>query len=300
MITATNIHKKFDNIEAVKDISVNIKNGEVFGLIGTNGAGKSTFLRIACGVLKPDSGEILVDGKSVYENNEVKGEIFYISDEQYFLPNATPLDMAKFYSDYYAKFDMARFTEMLGKFQLEKKRRINTFSKGMKKQLSVLLGICANTRYMFCDETFDGLDPVMRQAVKGIFAGELANRDFTPVIASHNLRELEDICDSVGILHQGGVLMQKDLEEMKLNIHNVQCVFQTSEDEAAALSGLDIVKSEKRGSLITLTVRGKIDEIMAAVHLHNPIFTESIPLTLEEIFISETEVAGYDIKKLIF
>ena len=300
MITANHINKKFDGIEAVKDISVNIKNGEVFGLIGTNGAGKSTFLRMASGVLKPDSGEILVDEKQVYENSAVKAEIFYISDDQYFLPNATPLDMAKFYKDYYIRFDMTRFQEMLGKFRLEGRRKITTFSKGMKKQLSVLLGVCANTKYMFCDETFDGLDPMMRQAVKSIFAGELAERDFTPVIASHNLRELEDICDSVGILHEGGVLMQKDLEEMKLNIHNIQCVFQTPEDEGAALEGLDPVKAEKRGSLNTLTVRGKIDEIMAGINLHNPIFAESISLTLEEIFISETEVAGYDIKKLIF
>ena len=300
MITANHINKKFDGIEAVKDISVNIKNGEVFGLIGTNGAGKSTFLRMASGVLKPDSGEILVDEKQVYENSAVKAEIFYISDDQYFLPNATPLDMAKFYKDYYIRFDKKRFQEMLGKFRLEGRRKITTFSKGMKKQLSVLLGVCANTKYMFCDETFDGLDPMMRQAVKSIFAGELAERDFTPVIASHNLRELEDICDSVGILHEGGVLMQKDLEEMKLNIHNIQCVFQTPEDEGAALEGLDLVKAEKRGSLNTLTVRGKIDEIMAGINLHNPIFAESISLTLEEIFISETEVAGYDIKKLIF
>lgn len=300
MITANHINKKFDGIEAVKDISVNIKNGEVFGLIGTNGAGKSTFLRMASGVLKPDSGEILVDEKQVYENSAVKAEIFYISDDQYFLPNATPLDMAKFYKDYYIRFDMTRFQEMLGKFRLEGRRKITTFSKGMKKQLSVLLGVCANTKYMFCDETFDGLDPMMRQAVKSIFAGELAERDFTPVIASHNLRELEDICDSVGILHEGGVLMQKDLEEMKLNIHNIQCVFQTPEDEGAALEGLDLVKAEKRGSLNTLTVRGKIDEIMAGINLHNPIFAESISLTLEEIFISETEVVGYDIKKLIF
>ena len=300
MITANHINKKFDGIEAVKDISVNIKNGEVFGLIGTNGAGKSTFLRMASGVLKPDSGEILVDEKQVYENSAVKAEIFYISDDQDFLPNATPLDMAKCYKDYYIRFDMTRFQEMLGKFRLEGRRKITTFSKGMKKQLSVLLGVCANTKYMFCDETFDGLDPMMRQAVKSIFAGELAERDFTPVIASHNLRELEDICDSVGILHEGGVLMQKDLEEMKLNIHNIQCVFQTPEDEGAALEGLDLVKAEKRGSLNTLTVRGKIDEIMAGINLHNPIFAESISLTLEEIFISETEVAGYDIKKLIF
>ncbi len=300
MITATHISKKFDKTQAVKDVSVSIKNGEVFGLIGTNGAGKSTFLRMACGVLKPDSGEILVDEQKVYENNTAKAEIFYISDDQYFLPNATPIDMADFYKDYYVKFDMARFRDLLGKFQLEGRRKVTTFSKGMKKQLSVLLGVCANTKYMFCDETFDGLDPMMRQAVKSIFAGELAERDFTPVIASHNLRELEDICDSVGILHQGGVLMQKDLEEMKLNIHNIQCVFHTPEDEAAALEGLEVVNAEKRGSLNTLTVRGKIEEIMAGINLHNPVFAENISLTLEEIFISETEVAGYDIKNLIF
>lgn len=300
MITAVNVKKQFDQIMAVKDITVSIKNREVFGLIGTNGAGKSTFLRMASGIIKPDSGEILVDGQSVYENPKVKADIFYISDEQYFLPNATPKDMAYFYKDYYPLFDMARFDEMLARFQLKTRRKINTFSKGMKKQLSVLLGVCANTKYMFCDETFDGLDPVMRQAVKSIFAGELAERDFTPVIASHNLRELEDICDCVGILHQGGVLMQKDLEEMKLNIHNIQCVFKSADDEKAAFELLDIVKADRRGSLTTITARGTENEIMLKLNSFSPVFAEILPLTLEEIFISETEVVGYDIKKLIF
>ncbi len=300
MITATNINKSFGSIEAVRDISVNIKNGEVFGLIGTNGAGKSTFLRMLSGVLKPDSGTITIDDKPVYENPAAKSEVFYISDDQYFLPNATPADMAKFYSDYYVGFDMVRFYDMLAKFSLDKRRKINTFSKGMKKQLSVILGICANTKYMLCDETFDGLDPVMRQAVKSIFAGELTSRDFTPVIASHNLRELEDICDCVGILHQGGVLMQKDLEEMKLNIHTVQCVLKNPDDEKQLVQLLNIVKSEKRGSLNLITVRGKRDEIMQMVNSFEPVFAEILPLSLEEIFISETEVVGYDIKKLIF
>lgn len=300
MITASNISKSFGSIEAVKDISVNIKNGEVFGLIGTNGAGKSTFLRMLSGVLKPDSGTITVEDKPVYENPAAKSVVFYISDDQYFLPNATPVDMAKFYSDYYAGFDMARFYDMLAKFSLDKRRKINTFSKGMKKQLSVILGICANTKYMLCDETFDGLDPVMRQAVKSIFAGELTSRDFTPVIASHNLRELEDICDCVGILHQGGVLMQKDLEEMKLNIHTIQCVFKNPEDEKSLLQLLNTVKSEKRGSLSLITARGRKEEIMQKVNSFEPVFAEILPLSLEEIFISETEVVGYDIKKLIF
>ncbi len=300
MITATNVRKYFGNIVAVDDISVTIKEGEVFGLIGTNGAGKSTFLRMACGVLKPDSGTILVDENPVYEYPRVKANIFYIPDDQYFMPNATPVEAAQFYKDYYTAFDMNKFHKLIGKFQLEPRRKINTFSKGMKKQLSVLLGVCSKTKYMFCDETFDGLDPVMRQAVKSIFAGELAERNFTPVIASHNLRELEDICDCIGILHQGGVLMQKDLEEMKLNIHNIQCAFRNKEDEEIVLNMLDIVKSEKRGTLNVMTVRGKKDEIMDKIRSFSPIFAEILPLTLEEIFISETEVVGYDIKKIIF
>jgi ABC-2 type transport system ATP-binding protein len=300
MITATKVKKNFDSVAAVKDVTVNIRKGEVFGLIGTNGAGKSTFLRMACGVLKPDGGKILVDDQPVYENPKAKADIFYISDDQYFLPNSTPVDMAKFYRDFYVGFDMVRFKEMLGKFKLEPNRKINTFSKGMKKQLSVILGICANTKYMFCDETFDGLDPVMRQAVKSIFAGELTSRDFTPVIASHNLRELEDICDTVGLLHEGGVLMQKDLEEMKLNIHNVQCVFKNPEDEENAFGSLEIIKNDRRGMLNTVTVRGKQEEIMQKINSVSPVFAEILPLTLEEIFINETEVVGYDIKKIIF
>ncbi len=300
MIAATHVCKRFGDIEAVKDVSVTIKKGEVFGLIGTNGAGKSTFLRMVCGVLKPDSGQILIDDRPSFENPNAKRDIFYISDDQYYITNANPVEMMHFYKDFYPDFDMERCKDMLEKFQLDRKRKINTFSKGMKKQLSVLLGVCANTKYLLCDETFDGLDPVMRQAVKSIFAGELTNRDFTPVIASHNLRELEDICDSVGILHQGGVLMQKDLEEMKLNIHTIQCVFQNPENEAQLMQSLDIVKAEKRGTLNLITVRGKRDEVLALVNAYSPIFAEVLPLSLEEIFISETEVVGYDIKKLIF
>jgi ABC-2 type transport system ATP-binding protein len=300
MITATNVRKKFDDVVAVNDVTFTIKKGEVFGLIGTNGAGKSTFLRMACGILSPDSGEILVDERPVYENPKAKVDIFYISDDQYFLPNATPIDMAKFYKDYYPEFDIVRVIEMLAKFKLDKNRKINTFSKGMKKQLSVILGICSNTKYMFCDETFDGLDPVMRQAVKSIFAGELTSRDFTPVIASHNLRELEDICDTVGLLHEGGVLLQKDLEDMKLNIHNVQCVFKSEEEMTHAFEGLEIVKNDRRGMLNTITVRGNQDIIMNKINSANPLFAEILPLTLEEIFINETEVVGYDIKKIIF
>ena len=169
----------------------------------------------------------------------------------------------------------------------------------MKKQLAVLLGICAGTDYLFCDETFDGLDPVMRQTVKSLFANDIEERHLTPVIASHNLRELEDICDHVGLLHRGGMLLSKDLDDMKMNIHKIQCVLPVGLDRTN-LQDLDIMTVEQRGSLLTLTVRGQKKEIQARMQSYHPVFFEMIPLSLEEIFISETEVAGYDIKKLIF
>ena len=299
MIEAINLTKRFDDITAVDHINAEIRDGSVFGLIGTNGAGKSTFLRMAAGILKPDEGRVTIDGEDIFENDRVKSRFFYISDEQYFLNNATPEEMMKFYRNVYKNFDEKRFYGLLQNFDLSAKRKVNTFSKGMKKQLSVLLGICANTDYIFCDETFDGLDPVMRQTVKSLFANDMEERNLTPIIASHNLRELEDICDHVGLLHKGGILLSKDLDDMKLNIHKVQCVLLPG-TEPEDLNGVDIIRTERRGSLLTLTVRGKKEEIEAVMQTFHPVFFEMIPLSLEEIFISETEVAGYDIKKLIF
>ena len=300
MIEAKNVSKSFSDILAVDNVSVTIREGSVFGMIGTNGAGKSTFLRMAAGVFRPDSGTITLDDMPVYENPAAKQEFFYISDDQYFFANTTPKELMRYYSVVYPKFDKERMKKMLAQFNLEEKRKVATFSKGMKKQLSVICGICANTKYLFCDETFDGLDPVMRQAVKSIFAQEIEERGLTPVIASHNLRELEDICDHVGLLHRGGVLLSRDLEDMKVNIHKVQCAFKADSNIEEVLKNVDVVKKEIRGSLYTITARGNADDIRNQIQTAGPIFMELLPLSLEEIFISETEVAGYDIKKLIF
>ena len=299
MIKADNLTKRFQGVNAVDHIHAEIQDGTVFGLIGTNGAGKSTFLRMAAGILKPDEGTITLDGESVFEDTRVKARCFYIPDEPYFLGNGTADDMKTFYQGIYPKFDTDRFGKLLKSFELDGRRKIQTFSKGMKKQLAVLLGICAGTDYLFCDETFDGLDPVMRQTVKSLFANDLEERHLTPVIASHNLRELEDICDHVGLLHRGGMLLSKDLDDMKMNIHKIQCVLPAGLDRTN-LQDLDIMTTEQRGSLLTLTVRGQKEEIQARMQSYHPVFFEMIPLSLEEIFISETEVAGYDIKKLIF
>lgn len=299
MIEINSVSKAFEDILAVDDVSVTMKEDTVFGLIGTNGAGKSTVLRMIAGVLKADKGTISVDGMSVYDNIGAKERVFFIADEPYFFANSTAMDMEKYFSTIYKEFNGSDFYTYMENFGLDKKRKINTFSKGMKKQLALLCGICSRSKYLLCDETFDGLDPVMRQGIKSIFAKEMERRGLTPVIASHNLRELEDICDHVGLLHKGGVLLSKDLEDMKCNIQKVQCVFKDEGAERKGLEGLQIMKEEKRGSLYTLTVRGNREEIISHFSTVDTIFFEALPLSLEEIFISETEVVGYDIKKLI-
>lgn len=300
MIEVTNISKSFDDIKAIDNVNARIEEGHVFGLIGTNGAGKSTFMRMLSGVLKPEAGEILIDGEPVYDNPAIKEKIFYISDDQYFFKSGTPGDMVKLYRTCYPAFDREKWKDLMGKFGLEKSRKINTFSKGMKKQLSVICGICSGAKYLLCDETFDGLDPVMRQAVKGLFVREIDERGLTPVIASHNLRELEDICEFVGLLHRGGILLEKDIDDMKLNIHKLQCVIREEEMLQKIRRSLDVVTIDNRGSLYMVTVRGEKDGIIEFMELLNPVFYELLPLSLEEIFISETEVKGYDVKALLF
>lgn len=219
MIEIKKCSKSFGSVKAVDKVSLEIGEREVFGLVGSNGAGKSTLLRMAAGILKPDEGEIEIDGESIYDNEKAKACIFYIPDDSYFPADYTPRDIADFYRCYYPKFDVQRFSKFLRQFHMDDKKRISTFSKGMRKQLLVLLGVSAGTKYLLCDETFDGLDPVMRQGVKSLFASEIMGREFTPVIASHNLRELEDICDHVGLLYKGGILLSRDLEDMKFHIH---------------------------------------------------------------------------------
>lgn len=300
MIEVNQCSKKFGMLQAVNKVSLQIGNGEVFGLVGSNGAGKSTLLRMMAGIIRGDEGNILVDGTDVYENEKAKSSIFYIADDSYFPANFTPREMAVYYKNVYPSFRMQKYEKLMKQFHLDERGKINRFSKGMKKQLLVILGIAAGTKYMLCDETFDGLDPVMRQAVKSLFAAEIMNRDFSPVIASHNLRELEDICDHVGLLHQGGILLSQDLEELKFHIHKVQCVLSDSQKEKELAKELDVLSIQHQGSLLLITARGTRTEIMERIQAKKPLFCEILPLTLEEIFISETEVAGYEIKNIFW
>ncbi len=298
-ISVTGLSKKFDNIQALQQVTTNIHKGSIFGLIGSNGAGKSTFLRLLAGVYRPDEGQIMIDGQPVYENEELKQRLFYISDDQFFFPNSNMEEMAKYFAVMYENFSYDKFRELTELFRLDSKRKLNTFSKGMQKQAHIILALSCQPDYLFCDETFDGLDPVMRQAVKRLLADAVVEQQMTPIIASHNLRELEDICDHIGLLHQGGVIFERELDHLQSNIHKVQCAF--AEPKAKEdFVGLDIVTIEQRGSLAILVVRGNADETEARVNAMNPLYCELLPLTLEEIFITEMEVLGYDIQQLVY
>ena len=299
MIELKNVDKTLGGVHAVDHVSGTIREGMVFGLIGSNGAGKSTLLRMISGVIRPNDGTVLCDGAPVFENPEAKAQICFLPDTPYFFPNADIRQMRDYYAMIYPAFNRKQFDTLADRFRLDPKRSIHAFSKGMKKQVSILLGLCAGTKYLLCDETFDGLDPVVRQAVKSMIAAEITERDFTPVISSHNLRELEDICDSIGLLHEGRLLLTRDLDDAKNNICKLQCVIPDSRREQELISSLRILKMERTGSLLTLTVRGERTETLQRAQAQESLFVEALPLTLEEIFISETEVAGYDIKDFL-
>ncbi|MBE6708626.1 MAG: ABC transporter ATP-binding protein [Ruminococcaceae bacterium] len=298
MIEIKNITKIFGNVRSLNGVSAEVPAGSVFGLIGSNGSGKSTLLRIMCGVFEGDEGEVLYDGENVIENTSVKEQIVYLSDEQFFTSGGTIFEMHELYRSVYPSFSTKRYKELLELFGLDERRKVNTFSKGMQKQASLLLGLSCQPKYLFLDETFDGLDPVMRQLVKRLLAEDVYERSLTVVIASHNLRELEDICDHVGMLHRGEILFVRELDDMKLATQKVQMILPvsiTKED----IPELDIISMKKQGSLYTVIAAGTEEEIGKKLMHLDPSFLEFVPLTLEEIFITEMEGRGYDYSELI-
>ncbi len=296
MIKIDSVTKNFDTVRSLDNVSLIIEKGSIFGLIGSNGSGKSTLLRILCGVYRQDTGDVLYDGIPVYEHTDVKRSIVYLSDDQYFLPNATMSDMKRLYMSIYPTFSEEKYGKYLELFGLNERRKISTFSKGMQKQVSIILGIAAQTDYLLCDETLDGLDPVMRQTVRRIIAGEVAERGMCVIFASHNLKEIEDICDHVALLHRGELLFEAGLDDIKLGVHKIQISFERDRAESmqTELEKLKTVSLEKRGSLYTVVARGNEAELSETLNKLKPVFVEFIPLTLEEIFIAEMEEHGYE------
>lgn len=297
MINVQNLSKGFEDLEAVQNVSLSISEGSIYGLLGSNGAGKTTLLRVLSGILLQDSGSLYINNEPVFENENVKNTMFFIPDSPYFFSQYTINQMAKFYSTVYSNWSEERYQKLKDVFQLDPNKKIHKFSKGMKRQVAFWLALSTMPKILILDEPFDGLDPVMRRKVKNLMIQDVAEHNMTIIVSSHNLREVEDICDHIGILHKGTLLLQKDLDDLKSDIHKVQIAFQNNEDDK--YKGMDILYKEERGSVTLLIVRGKENEIVSQLKKHNPIIFDILPLTLEEIFIYEMGDQGYAIQNIL-
>ena len=292
MLELKNVTKTFGVLKALDDLTMTVPKGSVYGLVGPNGAGKSTAIRHALGVYRPDSGSITLDGKPVYENPEIKSRICSIPDEVFYFPSATMTDMKTYYKGMYPQFDEALFDKLYEVFQLPKNSPIRRFSKGMQKQAAFHLSICTHPELLVLDEPVDGLDPVMRRQVWSLLLSEVAQRETTVLVSSHNLRELEDICDHVGIMDHGKMLLERSLADMQGSTHKLQLVGNPPLD-------LEVLHESSSGRLKTLVVRGDAQEITQKVKAAEPAYFDVLPLSLEEIFIYELGGVNYEVKNIV-
>ena len=292
MLEMKNVTKTFGAFKALDDLTLTVPKGAVYGLVGPNGAGKSTAIRHMTGVYRPDSGEITLGGRPVYENPAVKQTIGYIPDEIFYFPSATLEEMRKFYRGLYPNFDNDLFERLYDVFQLPKKTPIRRFSKGMQKQAAFHLTVCTRPEVLILDEPVDGLDPVMRRQVMSLILSDVAEHGTTVLISSHNLRELEDVCDHVGIMDHGKMLLERSLADMQGSTHKVQLVGDLPE-------GLDVLHESASGRLKTFIVRGAAWEISQKITAANPAYFDLLPLSLEEIFIYELGGVNYEVKNII-
>ena len=292
MIKAEGIGKRFGQTAALKNISCSIPDGSIYGLVGSNGAGKSTLLRILSGVYRPDEGAVTVDGAPVWENPETKAKIALVADEVYFPAGVTTERMAKLISSADPAFDRARLRYMMNLLQLDVSAPLGGFSKGMKRQAAIALALSRKPKYLLLDEAFDGLDPVMRRLVRGLIAEEIMDRQMTTVITSHSLRELEDTCDTLALLHKGGLILESDIGMLKTNLFKIQVAFMDEYDEKR-FEGIDIKSFKKNGSVATLIVTGDSSQIVTMIRRMDPVLMDVLPLSLEEVFTYEMESLGY-------
>ena len=292
MLELQNITKTFGTFKALDDLTMTVPKGAVYGLVGPNGAGKSTAIRCALGVYRPDSGTITLEGEPVWENPEAKGRICSIPDDIFYFPSATMEEMRKFYRGIYPKFDDALFDRLYEAFALPKNSQIRRFSKGMQKQAAFHLSICTRPDMLILDEPVDGLDPVMRRQVWSLILSEVAQKETTVLISSHNLRELEDICDHVGIMDHGKMLLERSLADMQGSTVKLQIVGAVPQD-------LQVLHETNSGRLQTLIVRGSAEKVTAKVAAANPAYFDVLPLSLEEIFIYELGGVNYEVKNIV-
>ena len=292
MLEMKNVTKTFGNFKALDDLTMTIPQGAVYGLVGPNGAGKSTAIRHLAGIYRPDCGSVTLEGLPIYENPQVKETIGYIPDDIFYFPSATLEEMRRFYKGMYPRFDDILFERLYEAFDLPKKTPIRRFSKGMQKQAAFHLVLSCRPDVLILDEPVDGLDPVMRRQVMGLILSDVAERGTTVLISSHNLRELEDVCDHVGIMDHGKMLLERSLADMQGSTVKVQIVGEIP-------AGLEVLHETASGRLKTLIVRGSAAEVSAKISAENPAYFDVLPLSLEEIFIYELGGVNYEVKDII-
>lgn len=298
MLEAKNVVKTFDGFRALDGATLTVPKGAVYGLVGPNGAGKSTIIRHLTGVYRADSGEVLLDGQPIYENSVMKERIASIPDDWYYFPQASIAEMAKLYEGMYPTFNRERYEKMKQVFPLNDKQMIRRMSKGMQKQAAFWLTMCCMPEYLILDEPVDGLDPVMRRQVWSLLLGDVAERGTTVLVSSHNLRELEDVCDHVGIMNKGKVLLERTLSDLQDNTVKLQVAYRTTE-EPPLPAELNILHKSSVGRVYTYIIRGKSEEIQRRMAICDPLLMEAIPLTLEEIFIYELGGADYAVRDIV-
>lgn len=299
MIEIKNLTKKFGKVVAVNNMSLTINNGTVLGLVGSNGSGKSTLLRLLSGVYQPDNGEVVVDGNVLFDNPVAKGECYFIPDFPYFYNNSTVESTAFLYRNLYPNWSEEQFNRYCSMFPIRKDAPIINMSKGMQRQAALILALSTCPKYLFLDEIFDGLDPVVRHLLKKIIINHVSMHEMTVVIASHNLRELEDLCDRLCLLHRGCLLMERNIESLRQDFRKVQVAFSEVPNIPNLFAGINVVNIWRNGNIFNVTIRGTEEEFMPAINALNPAYVSAMPLTLEEIFISEMGAAGYDTNSII-
>ena len=298
MIEIKNLSKAFEKNFALKKLNFQVGDSSVFALVGSTGSGKSTLLRTISGVYQPSAGDVLIDGKPIFENPQLKDQVYFVADVPFFY-NGTTLDNASnLISKIYSGWSEETYLRLCSIFPIDRRGKLINMSKGMQRQASLILALSAKPKYLLLDEIFDGLDPVIRRLVKQLIINDVSDRGMSVIIASHNMRELEDICDHIAFLHRGNLVVEDDVDEIKTQVHKFHAAFDRDFDQNEIIGGLEILNIKRSGNLISFTAKGNKEDIEKIIKAQEPIFMESLPLTLEEIFMCEMEVAGYDIENI--
>lgn len=299
MIQFKNVSKTFDGFQVLEDLNLHVKKGSIYGLVGVNGSGKTTLIKHLTGVFKPDQGEITIEGEPVFDNAAKKQTIGYISDDLYFFAMYNLKDSSKFYKKMYPNWNDSRYTHMVKQFGLSETKKLSKFSKGMQKQAAFILAMSTMPDILVLDEPIDGLDPIIRKMVMRYIVEDVSEREMTVLVSSHNLKEMEGICDAIGILNKGRMVIERDLDELKSDVNKVQVVFRDDVKEDI-YHGLNILFHEKRGSVDLLIIRGKMEDVETQLRKADPVVFDILPLTLEEIFIYEMGGDNYELKEILF